>query len=385
MRPVIIIGSGMAGYTVARELRKLDRAVPITIISRDGGDFYSKPMLSNAFQLGKSPAALVNFSAQQMAQQLDATVLSHTLVRAIDTAAQTVTLALNGGDAEVAPLPYRSLVLALGADQRRPALAGNGAADVLTVNDLDDYGRLRAALEGCRRVTLLGAGLIGCEFANDLALAGMQVALVDPGRWPLSRLLPEAQGKAMAVALAGIGVQLHLGVSPLAVKRSAAGYQVSISDGSTLGAHRVIASIGLAPRIDLARASGLAVERGIITDGWLSTSANNVYAIGDCAEVEGKVQPYIMPIMVAARALAHTLAGKPTRVNYPVMPVQVKTPALPAIVAAPPASVAGAWRAREGDGVWEYRDLHNAMQGFALTGASVAQRGAMLKAMGDTG
>jgi len=385
MKPVIIIGSGMAGYTVARELRKLDGAVPITIISRDGGDFYSKPMLSNAYQMGKSAASLVNFTAQQMAEQLNATVLPHALVRAIDTASQSVMLAPNGDDAEAAPLPYRALVLAVGADQRRPALAGSGVADILTVNDLDDYGRMRAALEGCRRVVLLGAGLIGCEFANDLAMAGMQVSLVDPGGWPLSRLLPAPQGQAMAAALEGIGVQLHLGVTPQSVERSAAGYQVALSDGTTLGAHKVIAAIGLAPRIDLARASGIAVARGIVTDGWLSTSADKVYAIGDCAEVEGEVLPYIMPIMVAARALAHTLTGKPTRVNYPVMPVQVKTPVLPAVVAAPPAMAEGTWRARQPDGVWEYRDSHNAMHGFALTGSSVGERAAMLKAMAVRG
>ncbi|MES2262482.1 MAG: FAD-dependent oxidoreductase [Pseudomonadota bacterium] len=385
MKPIIIVGSGMAGYTVAREVRKLDREIPITIISADSGDFYSKPMLSNAFLLGKDAASLVNSTAQQMAAQLNAGILSHATVEAIDTRAHTVTVALAGASQV---LPYSSLVLALGADQRRIRLGGNAADEVLTINDLEDYGRFRAALDGCLRVAILGAGLIGCEFANDLA-AQFDVALVDPANWPLNRLLPEPQGLAMAAALEDIGVEMHLGKTPTSIDRRGKTYLVRMSGGETLEVDRVVAAIGLVPRTELAKTSGLAVARGIVTNAWLCTSAPDVYALGDCAEVDGLVLPYIMPIMQAARALAKTLTGESTRVVYPVMPVQVKTPALPAVVASPLATTQGQWQVamaaadveQGGNGVWEYRNAENEMHGFALIGEHVKQKNALLTAM----
>ncbi|MES2258939.1 MAG: FAD-dependent oxidoreductase [Pseudomonadota bacterium] len=375
--PVIIIGSGLAGYTVARELRKLDRDVPVILISRDSADFYSKPMLSNAFLQGKDAASLVNFKAQQMAAQLKLEILAHSEVTAIDTRERTVSVAGR-------TLYYGSLVLALGGEQRRIRLSGIASEDVLTVNDLDDYARFRTALEGCRRVAILGAGLIGCEFANDLAMAQFEVSLVDAGRWPLNRLLPEPQGLLMAAALEDIGVELHLGKTPKSIERTGAGYLVQMSGGETLEVDRVVASIGLTPRVTLARQAGLAVARGIVADAWLRTSAPDVYALGDCAEVDGLLLPYVMPIMQASRALAKTLTGEPTRVVYPVMPVQVKTPALPTVVA-PPLEADGRWKVTaasiEDNGVWEYRNRADEVSGFALIGEHVRQRQAMLAAM----
>ncbi|WP_211441266.1 FAD-dependent oxidoreductase [Collimonas humicola] len=381
MAPIIIIGSGMAGYTVAREFRKLNRQTPLTIISRDCGSFYAKPMLSNAFQQGKDMAGLVNFTAQQMAAQLDATILSHTEVEAIEPNSRSVTVAGRR-------LPYSALVLAVGADQRQLRLDGDGAADVMTVNDLADYGRFRQALEGIRRVAILGAGLIGCEFANDLATAQFEVSLVDPAAWPLSRLLPQQAGLAMANALAGLGVALHLGKTPQSIARRGAGYTVHMADGDSLEADRVIAAVGLAPRLDLARKAGLFVDRGIVANAWLYTSAEHVYALGDCAEVDGLLLPYVMPIMQAARALAKTLNGEPTRVAYPAMPVVVKTPALPAVIV-PPILSDGRWEpaeALQAEGIVTgmravYTNCQEEVCGFALLGECVKEKGVMLKTL----
>src|SRR5512146_959392 len=91
-QPIVIIGSGLAGYTVAREFRKLDAETPILIISADHGGFYSKPTLSNALATGKTPASIVTASAEKMAEQLKLTIRSHSRVTAIDPAAKTVTL-----------------------------------------------------------------------------------------------------------------------------------------------------------------------------------------------------------------------------------------------------------------------------------------------------
>ena len=161
--PVIIIGSGLAGYAVARELRKLTADKPVLLLSTDHAGFYSKPMLSNALTTGKTPDSIINSDADQMASQLNITIRPHTQVTAIDRVSHTITLA------NKEQLSYSKLVLAIGAEQVCLPLQGSGVAKILTVNDVDDYRHFRDALIDKKKVAIIGAGLIGCEFANDLA------------------------------------------------------------------------------------------------------------------------------------------------------------------------------------------------------------------------
>ena len=118
---MVIVGSGLAGYTVAREFRKLDAETPIQIISADHGGFYSKPMLSNALATGKTPISILNANAEKMAEQLKMTIRAHSRVTAIEPTSKNVTL--QGGE----KLFYRQLILALGADPIRLPLEGDGA------------------------------------------------------------------------------------------------------------------------------------------------------------------------------------------------------------------------------------------------------------------
>jgi rubredoxin---NAD+ reductase len=188
MAPIVVVGSGLAGYTLVRELRKLDAVTPLLVVTRDDGAVYAKPMLSNALAAGRRADALASADAATFGAQHGATVMTRTAVEAIDAARGTIVVDAPGGARE---LSFSRVVLALGADAIRVPLDGDGAADVLSVNDLADYGRFRDAIVDRRHVTLLGAGLIGCEFANDLALAGYHVDVVDPSSQPLGRLLPE--------------------------------------------------------------------------------------------------------------------------------------------------------------------------------------------------
>ncbi len=371
--PIVIVGSGLAGYTLARELRKLDTQLPLVLITQDVGDFYSKPMLSNALANGKSPEQLVMTPAATMAAQIDLTLYPQTQVLGVDTQAHR--LRTTAGE-----LAYAKLVLALGADPIRLELSGDGASEVLSVNDLSDYARFRQRLTSARRVAILGAGLIGCEFANDLAGAGYEVDVIDPATHPLGRLLPPAAGEVVQQALAEVGVHWHLGTTASAVMRHAQGLRLALADGGELKVDVMLSAVGLRPRIGLAQAAGLTVNRGIVTDRHLQTSASDVYALGDCAEVEGLVLPFVMPLMQSARALAKTLAGNLTAVHYPAMPVVVKTPVIPVVVAPPP-NAAGQWRlaATENGVEARFEDVDGALWGFALIGAATAQKNALAK------
>lgn len=374
MEPIVIIGSGLAGYTLARELRKLDQDVPLVIVTADDGRYYSKPMLSCALGQGKSADQIATAHAEAMASQLNAQLWPHSRVEGIDPVAHTLRLAQR-------VIPFARLVLALGADPARPALVGDAADAVLTVNDLLDYGRFREKIAAARRVAILGGGLIGCEFANDLAAAGYQVDIVHPAPYPLDRLLPEAAARDLQHALAQTGVTWRLGHTAVAVEHSGSGLALILDDGTVLQADVVLSAIGLRPRTSLAQAAGIGVGRGIQVSRLLQTSATDVYAMGDCAEVEGHVLPYVMPLMAQARALAATLTGTPTAVAYPAMPVVVKTPACPVAVAPAPAAASGVWQVECGeDGVCAlYQDEAQALQGFALTGKQTAQRQALAR------
>ena len=404
--PVVIVGAGLAGWTTAREFRKLDAATPIVLVTADSGDFYAKPSLSNAFAQAKRPAQLVSTPAARMAETQQLSLLAHTRVLAIDTAAKTLQISNQGG--ELSTLAFRDLVLATGAQPIRVPVAGNAAALVQSVNCLDDFAALHAQLQAAEaspgakpEVLILGAGLIGCEFANDLAHGGYAVRVVDPGPRPLAALLPVAASAYLQQALEALGVRFHFGntLSALndAVPSSAHGLlQATLANGETVSAHVVLSAVGLRADTVLAKAAGLRVDRGIVVDKQLRTSAAQVYALGDAAQyasapsglsAHGSTLPYVMPIMNAARALAAALAGTPADLVFPLMPVSVKTPALPLVVAAASPGLAGGWQASEAvqaadaapGGIWHWLDDAGLVRGFVLAGAQTAQRMAQSK------
>lgn len=372
-QPVVLIGSGLAGYGVARELRKLNSEIPITMLSADHGGFYSKPMLSNAIATGKKPESILNSSAAQMANQLHLVIRPDTRVSAIDSAQKAVVL--ENGER----VTYGQLVLAIGADQIRLPLQGDGVVDVLTVNDLDDYSHFRAALEGKKQIAILGAGLIGCEFANDLVGAGYEVHVIDISTQPLGRLLPSEGGRFLQDKLAAIGIKFHLKTITQRIDRMRDRLSLSFDDGTQLEVDLVLSAVGLRPRIQLAQAAGIEVNRGIITDRYLQTRTPDIYALGDCAEVEGKVLPFIMPISHASRALAATLNGTPTVLRYPAMPVLVKTPACPTIVSPPDPEKEGEWHVdKTEDGIKAlFQDISGNLLGFALLGDTTKEKNAL--------
>ena len=372
--PVVIVGSGLAGYAVAREFRKLDKETPLVVLSRDHGGFYSKPMLSNALAGNKTAASLLMKPADKMAAELNASVRAGVSVEGIDTAGRRLTLA--GGEV----LAYRDLVLALGADPIRLPLAGDAADAVLSVNDLDDYARFAEALEGSKSVAILGGGLIGCEFANDLLHRGIAPTVLDVADRPLSRLLPVEASAWLRARLEAAGVTFRLGVAASRVDRAAGGgLALALSDGGTLRADRVLSAIGLRPRVAIADASGIAIGRGITADRLLATSAEHVYAVGDCAEVLGLNLPYVMPLMQQSRALAATLCGRPTPVAYPAMPVLVKTPACPTVVCPPPPGADGRWETTSTDEACDARFVgtDGKLLGFALLGTATSRKQAL--------
>jgi rubredoxin-NAD+ reductase len=359
--------------------------VAVTLITQDSGDYYSKPMLSNGLAQGKTAESLVITAAADMASQLDFTLLQHTEVFGIRR--ERKELHTSSGVIE-----YDLLVLALGADPIRLPLKGDAVDAVLSVNDLAGYANFRSVIEpagngqNLNHIAIIGGGLIGCEFANDLVNAGYAVTVIDPTAYPLSGLLPEQAGNQLVEPLTALGVECRFGVAVNAVDRLPSGYALTLTDGTTLQADAVLSAVGLRPRTGLAANAGLAVNRGIVVDAQLRSSDAAIFALGDCAEIEGRVLPYVLPIMHAARTLAQVLTGKETRVEFPAMPVVVKTPAHPVVVLPVARDTAGEWKTlAEGKGIkMGFFDAQNRLCGFALTGQYAAERSAMTKQLGES-
>jgi len=367
--PVVIVGTGLAGYNLAREFRKLDGETPLLLITADDGRSYSKPMLSTGFGKNKDADGLSMAEPGAMADQLKAEIRTHTRVTGIDPGHKQLWI---GEEA----VPYRDLVLAWGAQTVSVPVQGDGADAVYPINDLEDYARFRAAAQGKKRVLILGAGLIGCEFANDLIAGGFEVQLVAPCEQVMPTLLHPAAAAAVQAGLEGLGARFYLGPVLNRLERVADGLQAHLSDGTVLGCDLVVSAIGLRPRVDLAAAAGLEVNRGIVVDRALKTSHANIHALGDCAEVDGLNLLYVMPLMSCARALAQTLAGNPTAVSYGPMPITVKTPVCPLVVSPVPRGLEGQWQV-EGQGAdikALCRDVAGNLLGYALTGAAVGEK-----------
>ncbi|WP_323157536.1 NAD(P)/FAD-dependent oxidoreductase [Pseudomonas fulva] len=367
--PIVIIGTGLAGYNLARELRKFDALTPVLMITADDGRSYSKPMLSTGFAKQKDAEGLCMAEPGAMAEQLNVEVRTHTRITGIDPGHKRLWI---GEEA----VPYRDLVLALGAQTISVPVEGDASDLMFPINDLEDYARLRAAADGKQRVLILGAGLIGCEFANDMRLGGFEVDVVAPCEQIMPTLLHPAAAQAVQGGLQGIGIRFHLGPVLTRLQRQGDGVCAQLSDGQVIACDLVVSAVGLRPRTDLAAAAGLQTGRGIRVDRFLRTSHANIHALGDCAEVDGINLLYVMPLMSGVRALAQTLTGTPTAVSYGPMPITVKTPACPLVVSPPPNGQVGTWQA-EGEGNDVKALCHAAdgqLIGYVLTGNAVMER-----------
>lgn len=370
---VVIVGAGMAGWALAEAVRERNPRRTIRLLTADAGDYYTKPRLSNALERQESIQDLVEETGPARAARLGVQLMPFVRVLGIDRARQRLITARGG-------VPYGELVLATGATPRRVDFPGAAPAP-LVVNTLDDYRRFRAALEALpesgtrRRVAIIGAGLVGCELADDLARAGYPVQLIECAARPLPRLLPDALAGDLVAALAGRGVEWRLDATVERIDPvTDDSVRLAIADGDPVDAEVVISALGLVPNIELARRSGLECQQGIQVDACLRTSDPSIFALGDGCEFAGEVRPYVETLQGQASALARTLSGEATEFRPGAGTVQVKTRSLPLNVCPPPAS-GGEWVAFAGDDAGRHLEYQadGRMTGFAVSGTHARQ------------
>lgn len=376
MQPFVIVGSGMAAYAVAREFRKLNTEQTLLMICADDAVNYAKPTLSNAFAVKKSPEQIALGDAAKMSQQFNIHIKTRTVVTAIDAKNHLLQLEKDGVSAVQ---PYAKLILAVGASPVQLNIEGNASQDIHYINHFNDYQKFRQQLseKEQQKIVILGAGLIGCEFANDLQHTEHQVTVIDVAASPLSRLLPAEVSEQFKTKLENAGIEFKLGLAVSHIEKTTNHqYDISLSNGENLTADLVLSAIGLRANTTLAKQANIESSRGIVVNSWLETTQSDIFAVGDCAEVNGTFLPYVMPIMQQARALAKTLNGEKTAIHYPAMPVAVKTPAAPLTVLPVPTEISVEWKVENlEDGlIAQAFDEHATLRGFVLLGTTAAKQ-----------
>ncbi len=383
---IVVVGAGRAGWQVVQALRSQGCTGPITVVSACNGDVYDKPQLSVAVARALPLDSLVRESAAAAAQRLGAHLLCGTHAVAVDVPGQRLRSTRG-------TLRWRALVLAHGAAPLLPPVLR--AAQVWQVNDLASYRRLRAALDGGpQRLAIVGAGLVGCELANDLALAGHHIHLLDLQPQPLTAQLPAAAGQRLLAAWQGLPIHFRGGVRVCGMaaadgpgprwqlRLAGTAAPAPLPDGHWLGAgqllrvDQVIAATGLRTPHRLASSAGLAydaVAGGIVADAATgATSQAGIYALGDCAVVGGRASRYIEPIARQAAAIAASILGQPVIPSTAALPLlRVKTSALP-ITLQWHGQGSGSWQTAE-DSAGALRLLQHDAQGRLLA-TLVAQR-----------
>ncbi len=319
----VIIGAGRAGWQMAEALRARDAAMAITLVTACNGDVYDKPMLSVAMARGIQPATLPKETGAQAAARLGVRLLAHTQAVRITPASRQLRTTRG-------TLRYRHLVLAHGARARTlPQLPD---ALCWRINHLQTYAKFRAALGSPpQRVAVVGAGLIGCELANDLALAGHRVTLIDVAARPLAAALSAAQSQQLLDAWAGLPISFVGGVQVDGVSASDTGKQISTTCGRQVGVDHIVVAAGLQTPGRLAASAGLDFNRGIaVAADTLATSVPGIHALGDCISIDGEVSRYIEPIGRQARLLADRITGAAAAPYAPSrVPLRIKTTSLP--------------------------------------------------------
>jgi rubredoxin---NAD+ reductase len=305
---LVVVGAGRAGWQLVQALRDGGYVAPITLVTACSGDLYDKPQLSVAVARHLPVTGLVRETASAAAVRLGVRLLAHTHAVAIDAPRQRLRTTRG-------TLRWQQLVLAQGA---MPALPPQLApAHVWRINELAAYSALRTQLDGSvQRLAIIGAGLVGCELANDLALAGHHITLLDVQPLPLAAHLPALAGQRLLQAWQGLPICFIGAVQVAAVDAhsgAAAAWCVRLQDGRSVEVDHVIAATGLRTPGRLATSAGLAFDSaagGVIVDAQGQTSVAGIYALGDCAVVAGRASRFIEPISRQVAAIAARLLGR---------------------------------------------------------------------------
>lgn len=339
---VVIVGAGIAGWSVAEAIRSRDPDIDITMVTNCAGHVYNKPELAVALSRGMTEERLRREIGSEAASRLGLRLMTET--SAVGISARGRQLRTTRGT-----LAYDSLIIASGARAMPPGSLD--PARCWRINDLNSWVALSNKLSGKpSRLAIIGAGMVGCELAEDLARAGHGVTLVSLTAEPMEGLFPTKAGARLRQGLESLGISLQGGVTVTAMEPCEDGTSMlSLSNGTTIHVDHVITATGLSTPSRMIAAAGIAFENGIVVDPeTLQTSVAGIYALGDCVSIDGTPCRYVEPIAGQAATIAAAVTGAAPLPYYHRPPmIRLKTRSAPIVVEG---SIVrgGEWREAEG-------------------------------------
>jgi 3-phenylpropionate/trans-cinnamate dioxygenase ferredoxin reductase component len=312
----VIVGTGQAGFQTAASLRSEGYADPITLIGEEPHIPYNRPPLSKGFVLGTQDAESIELRPVNFYKTHQINLLCGERVVGISRAEKQIEIASGGN------LSYDSLVLAVGASNRRLPVPGGDLEGVLYLRSLAEAIFIKKRIEESQRIVVIGGGFIGLELAAVASALGKSVTVIEA--------LPRVMARVVAPIISEFFRELHTSrnvkiLCGATVKeiRGTNGHvnEVLVSDDSVHAADLVLVGIGVVPNVELARDAGLAVSNGIAVNENLETEDKNIFAIGDCAEYPnafagGRVRlESVQNAADQAQCVAMTIAGRRTKYN----------------------------------------------------------------------
>ncbi len=306
--PIVVVGGGIAGQAVVEAVRELDRDVPLTLICGERHLPYDRVRLSELLASDEDPSALILRPREWYADH-GVDVLTRAWVTALDLDDRAVRLD-DGGT-----LAYGRLALATGSQPLLPPIPGIELPGVHPFRDPEDCERIReAAASGeVKNAVVIGGGLLGLEAARGIVAQGCPVTVVHLMDRLMERQLDAGAASLLEPRLRALGVEVLLERQTDAIVGDDRVSALRFRGGEEIPADLVVVSIGIRPEASLARAAGLACERGIVVDALMATSDDAVLAVGECAEHDGVVYGLVAPIVEQAKVAAATLVARETR------------------------------------------------------------------------
>jgi apoptosis-inducing factor 3 len=270
---IVIVGGGAAGFAAAEMLRRLDYRGSIVMLSNDDAPPVDRPNLSKDYLAGSAPEDWLPLRPDQFYAESAIDLRLRTEVTSIDAAGRKVIL----GDGKT--VPYDRLLLATGAEPVRLPIPGANQPHVHVLRSLDDCRAIIGLAGNARRAVVIGASFIGLEVAASLRARDIEVHVVGLEQRPMERVLGPEMGDFVRALHEQHGVTFHLGDTVTAIE----GKRAALKSGGVIEADVVVVGVGVRPRLALAEKAGLAIDRGVVVNAYLETSAPGIYAAGDIA------------------------------------------------------------------------------------------------------
>lgn len=317
--PIVIVGNGPVGVHLLNELQRRKPSQPVVLLGREETQPYNRVALSSLLQGEVSVESLIT----PLSEADSITYRPGTDITAIDTSRKEVLDQLGYR------YRYSKLVLALGSSPHVPGIAGRTLSGVYTFRNLRDVEHLRSRHVRSRHCVVVGGGLLGLEAARGMQRYGTRVTLIHHAPYLMNRQLDHRLANNLESRLLDKQLTIRTHSSVSRIEGNERVESVRLRNGETIPCDTLVFATGIRPNVDLARNAGLSIGRGIRVDDQLKTSANDIYAIGECAEHRGEIYGLVGPGLEQAAALALHLTGQDTHYTGSLLASTLKVSQVP--------------------------------------------------------